>query len=65
VAKNNTIIAAYATRHDRPDLPFWPMLFDNVTIRLIGHRYANQSAWSAHAKACPTQPSKLVPPYGC
>jgi NADPH2:quinone reductase len=36
VAKNNTIIAAYATRHDRPDFPFWPMLFDNVTIRLIG-----------------------------
>lgn len=36
VAKNNTIIAAYATREDRPDFPFWPMLFDNVTIRLLG-----------------------------
>jgi NADPH2:quinone reductase len=36
VAKNNTIIAAYATRRDRPDFPFWPMLFDNVTIRLLG-----------------------------
>jgi len=36
VAKNDTVIAAYATREDRPDFPFWPMLFDNVTIRLVG-----------------------------
>jgi NADPH2:quinone reductase len=36
VAKNQTVIAAYATRHDRPDFPFWPLLFDNVTIRLLG-----------------------------
>lgn len=36
VVKNNAIIAAYATRNDRPDFPFWPMLFDNLTIRLLG-----------------------------
>jgi NADPH:quinone reductase len=36
VVKNQAVIAAYATRHDRPDLPFWPLLFDNVTIRLLG-----------------------------
>jgi len=36
VAKVGGVIAAYATRDDRPDLPFWPMLFDNVTIRLLG-----------------------------
>jgi NADPH2:quinone reductase len=36
VAKVGTVIAAYATRRDRPDLPFWPMLFDNITIRLLG-----------------------------
>lgn len=36
MARNGTVIAAYATRRDRPDFPFWPMLFDNVTIRLIG-----------------------------
>jgi NADPH:quinone reductase len=36
VAKNQTVIAAYASRDDRPGLPFWPMLFDNVTIRLLG-----------------------------
>ena len=36
VAKNQTSIAAYATRDDRPDIPFWPMLFNNITIRLLG-----------------------------
>jgi NADPH2:quinone reductase len=36
VAKNQTVIAAYASRDDRPSLPFWPLLFDNVTIRLLG-----------------------------
>jgi NADPH:quinone reductase len=36
IAKNQTIIATYATRRDRPDIPFWPMLFANLTIRLLG-----------------------------
>jgi NADPH2:quinone reductase len=36
VAANNAVIAAYATRGDRPEIPFWPMLFANLTIRLIG-----------------------------
>jgi NADPH:quinone reductase len=30
------VIAAYASRHARPAIPFWPMLFANVTVRLIG-----------------------------
>jgi NADPH2:quinone reductase len=36
VAANGAVIAAYATRADRPDFAFWPMLFDNITIRLLG-----------------------------
>ena len=36
VARVGTVIAAYSTGRDRPDFPFWPMLFDNVTIRLLG-----------------------------
>jgi NADPH:quinone reductase len=36
VLKNNGVIAAYATRRDRPDFPFWPMLFENIVIRLLG-----------------------------
>lgn len=36
VASNGATIAAYATRDPRPQLDFWPMLFDNLTIRLLG-----------------------------
>jgi NADPH2:quinone reductase len=36
VAAKNAVIAAYATRQNRPEFPFWPMLFANVTIRLLG-----------------------------
>jgi NADPH2:quinone reductase len=36
VAANDGVIAAYATRDDRPGFPFWPMLFGNLTIRLLG-----------------------------
>jgi NADPH2:quinone reductase len=36
VAAPEAVIAAYATRDGRPGLPFWPMLFANLTIRLLG-----------------------------
>lgn len=36
VAANGAVIAAYATRRDRPEFPFWAMLFANLTIRLLG-----------------------------
>jgi NADPH2:quinone reductase len=36
VIATNGVLAAYATRHDRPAIPFWSMLFANVTIRLLG-----------------------------
>jgi NADPH2:quinone reductase len=36
VAGNGAVIAAYATRDARPRFDFWPMLFDNLTIRLLG-----------------------------
>jgi NADPH2:quinone reductase len=36
VVGDQGVIAAYATRRDRPDFPFWPLLFANVTIRLFG-----------------------------
>lgn len=36
VLGNLGVLAAYATREDRTGIPFWPMLFDNVTIRLLG-----------------------------
>lgn len=36
IIRTGGVIAAYATRDDRPAFPFWPMLFENVTIRLLG-----------------------------
>ena len=36
VAANDAVIAAYATRDENVAFPFWPMLFNNVTIRLLG-----------------------------
>jgi NADPH2:quinone reductase len=36
VAAPDAVIAAYATRDARPSFPFWPMLFANLTIRLLG-----------------------------
>ena len=35
VVANDAVIAAYASRADRPELPFWPMLFANVTLSLL------------------------------
>lgn len=36
VAAGNAVIAAYATRADRTEIPFWPLLFNNVTLRMLG-----------------------------
>jgi NADPH2:quinone reductase len=36
VAAPEAVIAAYATRNPRPEIDFWPMLFANLTIRLLG-----------------------------
>jgi NADPH:quinone reductase len=36
VVANDAVIAAYATRANRPEIPFWPLLFANVTVRLLG-----------------------------
>jgi NADPH2:quinone reductase len=36
VVANDAVIAAYATRAERTELPFWPLLFANVTLRLLG-----------------------------
>ncbi|OZF55564.1 oxidoreductase [Rhodococcus sp. 14-2470-1b] len=49
IARNNTTIAAYGTRDGRPDFPFWPMLFDNVTIRLLGSDDFSQEARTSAA----------------
>ena len=30
------MIAAYSSPQERPQIPFWPLLFANVTLRLLG-----------------------------
>jgi NADPH2:quinone reductase len=50
VVRNGTVLAAYASPKDRPDLPFWPMLFANVTIRLLGSDDFPQEAKDAAAR---------------
>src|SRR3954468_1901280 len=36
IVAQGAVIAAYATRDPEPRLPFWPLLFQNVTLRLLG-----------------------------
>lgn len=36
VVAQGAVIAAYASPGDDPALPFWPLLFANVTLRLLG-----------------------------
>ncbi|MFD6280642.1 NADPH:quinone reductase [Streptomyces sp. NPDC060209] len=36
VTAPDAVIAAYGTHDDRTELPFWPMLFNNITLRLLG-----------------------------
>ena len=50
VVRNGAVLAAYASPKDRPELPFWPLLFANVTIRLLGSDDFPQAAKNAAAR---------------
>jgi NADPH:quinone reductase len=50
VVRNGAVVAVYGSAKDRPELPFWPMLFANVTIRLLGSDDFPQSAKDAAAR---------------
>jgi len=50
VVRNGAVVAAYASAKDRPELPFWPLLFANVTIRLLGSDDFPQAAKDAAAR---------------
>jgi NADPH2:quinone reductase len=36
VVSQGAVIAAYGSVKPRPELPFWPLLFSNVSVRLLG-----------------------------
>jgi NADPH2:quinone reductase len=50
VVRNGAVLAAYASPNGRPELPFWPMLFANLTIRLLGSDDFPQAAKDAAAR---------------
>jgi len=50
VVRNGAVLAAYASPKDRPELPFWPLLFNNVVIRLLGSDDFPQAAKDAAAR---------------
>jgi len=50
IVRNGAVLAAYASPDGRPELPFWPMLFANVTIRLLGSDDFPQEAKDAAAR---------------
>ena len=70
VAANDSVIAAYATRGERPEIPFWSMLFANITIRLLGsddfppaakHQAATDLTTAAHQGALSIPSSDPLP----
>lgn len=54
VVANNAVIAAYGTRDDRPAFPLRPLLWANVTIRLLGSDDFPVAAKRAAASALTT-----------
>jgi NADPH2:quinone reductase len=36
VVSQGAVIAVYGSPEPRPELPFWPLLFSNITLRLLG-----------------------------
>jgi NADPH:quinone reductase len=50
IVSNGAVIAAYSSPEARTTLPLWPMLFANVTIRLLGSDDFTQAAKDAAAR---------------
>jgi NADPH:quinone reductase len=50
IVGNGAVVAVYASPDSRPTLPLWPMLFANVTIRLLGSDDFPQAAKDAAAR---------------
>jgi NADPH:quinone reductase len=50
VIRNGAVLAAYSSPNDRPELPLSPMLFANLTIRLLGSDDFPQDAKNAAAR---------------
>jgi NADPH:quinone reductase len=60
IVGNGAVIAVYASPDARTTLPFWPMLFANVTIRLLGSDDFTQAAKDAAARDLTAAVAKSV-----
>jgi NADPH:quinone reductase len=60
IVGNGAVIAVYASPDARTTLPFWPMLFANVTIRLLGSDDFTQAAKDAAARDLTAAAAKSV-----
>jgi NADPH:quinone reductase len=69
VAAQGAVIAAYSSPEQRPTLPFWPLLFANVSLRLLGsddfpHEAQQQAARDLTAAAAAGRLLvPVAPPY--
>ena len=48
--RKHAVVAVYASRANRPEVPFWPLLFANTTLRMMG-----SDDFSTSAKAIAVQ----------
>jgi NADPH:quinone reductase len=60
IVSNGAVIAVYASPDARTTLPFWPMLFANVTIRLLGSDDFTPAAKDAAARDLTAAAAKSV-----
>jgi NADPH:quinone reductase len=44
VVANDAVVAVHASRANRPVVPFWPLLFANTTLRMMGSDDFSRSA---------------------
>lgn len=62
VLRAGGVLAAYGSRADRPAIPFWPMLFENHVIRLLGSDDFPHAAKLAAARELTRVAADLVIP---
>lgn len=62
VPHSDGVIAAFASRKERPSLPFWPMLFENHVIRLVGSDDVPAPAKAAAVREATAAAAHLVIP---
>ncbi len=58
VVSEGAVIAAYASQVARLNASFWPLLFTNVTLRMMGSDDLPSAAQQLASKVSPTRPPR-------